>query len=190
MTSRGSDKSAAAEDRRRPGLAPSTRDRRPSRAPLRPVRPGADAGAARADRPRAAVADSWPASCPKSPSRHPICSATAGHRGRRRGPSTPTSPRWPRCSTTRPTPRCWWSGTHSAARWQCIWPRPDRTGWRRLLLLDPAVGLDGGWMREIADAMLSSPDYPDAAEARMEKAHRLLGGCGPRAARRRDSTST
>jgi lipase len=39
-----------------------------------------------------------------------------------------------------------------------------------LLLLDPAVGLDGGWMRDIADAMLSSPDYPDAEEARMEKA--------------------
>ena len=38
-----------------------------------------------------------------------------------------------------------------------------------LLLLDPAVGLDGTWMREIAESMLSSPDYPDAAEARMEK---------------------
>lgn len=45
--------------------------------------------------------------------------------------------------------------------------RPDRVA--ALLLLDPAVGLDGGWMREIADAMLSSPDYPDRAEARMEK---------------------
>ncbi|OMC39741.1 alpha/beta hydrolase [Mycobacterium sp. IS-1264] len=45
--------------------------------------------------------------------------------------------------------------------------RPDRVA--GLLLLDPAVGLDGTWMREIADAMLSSPDYPDAAEARMEK---------------------
>jgi lipase len=39
-----------------------------------------------------------------------------------------------------------------------------------LVLLDPAVGLDGSWMREIADAMLASPDYPDAAEARAEKA--------------------
>jgi len=39
-----------------------------------------------------------------------------------------------------------------------------------LLLLDPAVGLDGMWMRDIADAMFSSPDYPDAEEARMEKA--------------------
>ncbi len=39
-----------------------------------------------------------------------------------------------------------------------------------LLLLDPAIGLDGGWMRQIAEAMLSSPDYPDAEEARLEKA--------------------
>jgi len=38
-----------------------------------------------------------------------------------------------------------------------------------LLLLDPAVGLDGAWMRDIAEAMVSSPDYPDAEEARMEK---------------------
>jgi lipase len=45
---------------------------------------------------------------------------------------------------------------------------PDRVA--ALLLLDPAVGLDGGWMREIADAMLSSPDYPNTEEARMEKA--------------------
>ena len=46
--------------------------------------------------------------------------------------------------------------------------RPDRVG--ALLLLDPAIGLDGIWMREIADAMFSAPDYPDAEEARMEKA--------------------
>lgn len=39
-----------------------------------------------------------------------------------------------------------------------------------LVLLDPAIGLDGAWMREIAEAMLASPDYPDAAEARAEKA--------------------
>ena len=38
-----------------------------------------------------------------------------------------------------------------------------------LVLLDPAVGLDGAWMREIADAMFASPDYTDAAEARNEK---------------------
>jgi lipase len=46
--------------------------------------------------------------------------------------------------------------------------RPDAVA--ALLLLDPAVGLDGEWMREIAEAMFSSPDYPDANEARMEKA--------------------
>jgi lipase len=40
-----------------------------------------------------------------------------------------------------------------------------------LLLLDPAIGLDGAWMRDIAEAMLSSPDYPDVEEARMEKVH-------------------
>jgi lipase len=46
--------------------------------------------------------------------------------------------------------------------------RPDQVS--ALLLLDPAVGLDGTWTRDIADAMLSSPDYPDPAEAREEKA--------------------
>ncbi|MBI3213586.1 MAG: alpha/beta hydrolase [Mycobacterium sp.] len=45
--------------------------------------------------------------------------------------------------------------------------RPDLV--RALVLLDPAAGLDGEWMREIADAMLGSPDYPDADEARNEK---------------------
>jgi lipase len=45
---------------------------------------------------------------------------------------------------------------------------PDRV--EALVLLDPAIGLDGAWMREIADAMLASPDYPDVAEARAEKA--------------------
>lgn len=39
-----------------------------------------------------------------------------------------------------------------------------------LALLDPAVALDGHWMREIAEAMLASPDYTDRAEARTEKA--------------------
>lgn len=38
-----------------------------------------------------------------------------------------------------------------------------------LVLLDPAVGLDGAWMAEIADSMLASPDYTDRAEARSEK---------------------
>jgi lipase len=46
--------------------------------------------------------------------------------------------------------------------------RPDRVA--ALLLLDPAVGLDGVWMRDIADGMFSFPDYPGAREARMEKA--------------------
>jgi lipase len=46
---------------------------------------------------------------------------------------------------------------------------PDRVS--ALVLLDAAVGLDGGRVREIADAMLASPDYPDAAEARAEKAN-------------------
>lgn len=38
-----------------------------------------------------------------------------------------------------------------------------------LALLDPAVALDGNRMRVIAEAMLSSPDYPDRAQARDEK---------------------
>ncbi|WIM87876.1 alpha/beta hydrolase [Candidatus Mycobacterium wuenschmannii] len=45
--------------------------------------------------------------------------------------------------------------------------RPD--GVSGLLLLDPAVGLDGAWMLEIADAMLGSPDYTDVTEARAAK---------------------
>lgn len=45
--------------------------------------------------------------------------------------------------------------------------RPDLVG--ALVLLDPAVGLDGAWMSEIADAMLESPDYPDRDEARADK---------------------
>lgn len=40
-----------------------------------------------------------------------------------------------------------------------------------LVLLDPAVGLDGDWMRDIADNMFASPDYTDRAEARAEKAN-------------------
>lgn len=47
--------------------------------------------------------------------------------------------------------------------------RPDLVD--SLVLLDPAVGLDGNWMLQIADAMLASPDYPDPAEARAEKAN-------------------
>lgn len=45
--------------------------------------------------------------------------------------------------------------------------RPDLVA--GLILLDPAVGLDGAWMREIADAMLSSPDFADREEARADK---------------------
>lgn len=45
--------------------------------------------------------------------------------------------------------------------------RPDLVS--GLVLLDPAVALDGTWMGEIADAMLSSPDYPDRDEARADK---------------------
>jgi lipase len=45
---------------------------------------------------------------------------------------------------------------------------PDQVA--ALVLLDPAIALNGTSMREIAEAMLASPDYPDAAEARAEKA--------------------
>ena len=45
--------------------------------------------------------------------------------------------------------------------------RPDLVA--GLVLLDPAVGLDGDRMREVADAMFDSPDYPDREEARAEK---------------------
>lgn len=38
-----------------------------------------------------------------------------------------------------------------------------------LVLLDPAIGLDGQWMHEISESMLASPDYPDRDEARTEK---------------------
>ena len=40
-----------------------------------------------------------------------------------------------------------------------------------VVLLDPAVGLDGTWMADIAAAMLAAPDYTDRAEARAEKAN-------------------
>jgi len=45
--------------------------------------------------------------------------------------------------------------------------RPDLVS--ALLLLDPAVELDGSWMHEIAESMLASPDYTDRDEARDEK---------------------
>ena len=44
--------------------------------------------------------------------------------------------------------------------------RPDQVA--ALLLLDPAIGLDGAWMRDRA-AMFSFPDYPDPAEARRKR---------------------
>jgi len=44
-----------------------------------------------------------------------------------------------------------------------------------LVLLDPATGLDGSWMSEIADAMLGSPDYPDRQEAHAEKVNGSWG---------------
>jgi lipase len=47
--------------------------------------------------------------------------------------------------------------------------RPDLVA--ALVLLDPAIGLDGVWMGQIAEAMLASPDYTDRAEARTEKAN-------------------
>ncbi|MFG1930618.1 alpha/beta fold hydrolase [Mycobacterium sp. NPDC048908] len=51
--------------------------------------------------------------------------------------------------------------------------RPDLVA--SLVLLDPAVGLDGEWMRDIADDMFASPDYTDRAEARSEKANGSWG---------------
>jgi lipase len=47
--------------------------------------------------------------------------------------------------------------------------RPDLVA--SLVLLDPAVGLDGAWMANIADDMMASPYYLDRDEARNEKAH-------------------
>jgi lipase len=51
--------------------------------------------------------------------------------------------------------------------------RPDLVA--SLVLLDPAVGLDGGWMRSVADQMFASPDYTDREEARAEKANGSWG---------------
>ena len=54
---------------------------------------------------------------------------------------------------------------------------PDRVA--GLVLLDPAVGLDGAWMLKIADAMLASPDYSDVAEARAAKTNGSWAGVDP-----------
>jgi lipase len=55
--------------------------------------------------------------------------------------------------------------------------RPDLVA--ALVLLDPAVGLDGGWMRDIADDMFASPDYTDRDEARDEKVNGSWGEVDP-----------
>lgn len=47
--------------------------------------------------------------------------------------------------------------------------RPDLIA--GVALMDPAIGLDGRRMREIADQMYASPDYADRDEARAEKVH-------------------
>jgi lipase len=48
-----------------------------------------------------------------------------------------------------------------------------------LVLLDPAVAMDGQMMRHVAEAMMSSPDYPDPAEARAEKETGSWADVGP-----------
>jgi lipase len=55
--------------------------------------------------------------------------------------------------------------------------RPDLVA--ALVLLDPAVGVNGGWMRDIADEMLASPDYNDRDEARAEKVNGSWGEVDP-----------
>ncbi|MGB3353635.1 MAG: alpha/beta hydrolase [Mycobacterium sp.] len=55
--------------------------------------------------------------------------------------------------------------------------RPDLIS--GLVLLDPAVALNGRWMREIADSMYDSPDYTDREEARAEKADGSWGDVAP-----------
>ena len=55
--------------------------------------------------------------------------------------------------------------------------RPDLVA--GLVLLDPAVGLNGERMRDLADAMLESPDYTDRNEARDDKRHGSWGDVDP-----------
>ncbi len=45
--------------------------------------------------------------------------------------------------------------------------RPDLV--RALVLLDPAIGQDPGWIGEITDQVLANPDYPDIEAARRDK---------------------
>jgi lipase len=55
--------------------------------------------------------------------------------------------------------------------------RPDLVA--ALVLLDPAVALDGRWMRDVADDMFASPDYTDREEARAEKVSGSWGEVDP-----------
>ena len=55
--------------------------------------------------------------------------------------------------------------------------RPDLVA--SMVLLDPAVGLDGEWMTNIADDMMASPYYLDRDEARNEKASGSWGDVDP-----------
>lgn len=52
---------------------------------------------------------------------------------------------------------------------------------RGLVLLDPAIGLDGALMSKVAELTIESPDYTDAAEARAEKAGESWGDVPPEA---------
>ena len=82
--------------------------------------------------------------------------------------------RWPRCSTpTRGPVVVVGHSFGGAVALDLAAARPDLVA--GLVLLDPAVGLDGGWMREIADEMFASPDYTDRAEARAEKVEWVMG---------------
>lgn len=65
----------------------------------------------------------------------------------------------------------------SAVALQLAAAHPGRVA--SLVLLDPAVGLGGAWMREIADAMLASPDYSNVAEARAAKTNGSWAGVDP-----------
>lgn len=114
--------------------------------------------------------NSWPTACPRPPSPRLICWVMAGHRGRPRGPSMPMCRRWPHWSMNRPTDRLWWSDTRSAvlSPCGCRWSVPDLIA--ALVLLDPAVGLDGSRVREVVDGMVAFPDYAHPAAARAEKA--------------------
>ena len=93
--------------------------------------------------------------------------------------------RWPRCSTTKPIAPVLVVG-HSfggAIAMHLAAARPDQVA--ALLLLDPAIGLDGVWMSQIAEAMFSLPRLPGRRRGTHGEGDGLLGRRGPRAARRR-----